>query len=551
MTPASSRLGRGGGRLVVAASLAFAALYLIWQLLVPASPAAAHAVLESSSPVDGSRVATAPAQVTFTFDEAVQLPPDATATLSDHGVRVDSGPARLADSGKTVVIPLRKALADGAYTASYRVVSADGHVVTGAIRFGLNADPATAGSTTPTPIDPVEVAAESAQGLVYGGVVLLIGVSFAGLVLWPSVGSRRGASVLRWVGWSLLAGGTLLRLLLAGPAATGSGWGGVFRLDGIGTALAEVGGVAGLVRLVLLVVLIPWVVRPGRGRASTVASAVLGVAVLCSIAADGHAAAGDDAWLALPVTTLHLAAMALWVGGLIVLAVFVIPAHGRDQDELTRQRRWSVAAFACVAVLIVTGEYQAWRQLDPLQSISATAYGVTLLIKLVLVALAITAALVSNRLLVRNGPPRDARERHRARRIVATEAVITLVVVVVTTVLVALPPARTTYGPPTTLTAAAGTGTAHISVDSTHVGPQTITVQLEDASGQPATADAITGTLGTTTVAGVTLRFERTRNGEWVAHSIAPVAGEWTVALSVDFGTGAQYATSAVYRVWG
>ncbi|MGH1525360.1 hypothetical protein ACRAWC_15445 [Leifsonia sp. L25] len=76
-------------------------------------------------------------------------------------------------------------------------------------------------------------------------------------------------------------------------------------------------------------------------------------------------------------------------------------------------------------------------------------------------------------------------------------------------------------------------------------------MQLEDASGQPATADAITGTLGTTTVAGVTLRFERTRNGEWVAHSIAPVAGEWTVALSVDFGTGAQYATSAVYRVWG
>lgn len=551
MTSASARLGRGGGRYLAAASLALSALFVLWQLLLPAAPAAAHAVLESSSPVDGSRVATAPATVTFTFDEAVQLPADATTALSDHGVRVDSGPAGLKNSGKTVVVPLRKALAAGAYTVSYRVVSADGHVVTGAIRFGLNADPSVAPSTAPTPVDPVEVVSETAQGLVYGGVVLLIGVAFAGSVLWPSVGSRRGATVLRWVGWALLVAGTAVRLLLAGPAATGSGWGGVFRLDGIGTALAEVGGVAAIVRLVLLAALIPWVVRPGRGRASAVCAAVLGVGVLWSIAADGHAAAGDDAWLALPVTTLHLAAMALWVGGLIVLAVFVVPALGREPGELARQRRWSVAAFTSVAALIVTGEYQAWRQLDPLQSIAATAYGVTLLIKLALVALAIVAAFVSNRLLVRHGPPQDARGRRRARRIVATEAVITLVVVVVTTVLVALPPSRATYGPPTTLTAAAGTGTAHISVDSTHVGPQTITVQLEDASGRPVRADALTGTLGTATVAGVKLRFERTPSGEWVAHSIAPVAGEWTVALSVDFGTGAQYATSAVYRVWG
>lgn len=551
MTSVRPRPRRGGGRRIPAASAVAVAFLLLWQLLIVAAPASAHAVLESSDPVDGSRIATAPERVTFTFDESVQLPEGATAALSDQGTRVDAGGAHLVGSGKTVVVPLKKPIADGAYTVSYRVVSADGHVVTGAIRFGLNADPSTAPETAQAPLDPVQMVSEAAQGLVYGGIVLLIGVAFAGLVLWPAVGGRRGALVLRWLGWSLLTGGTLLRLLLAGPAATGSGWGGVLRFDGIGTTLAEVGGAAGLVRLALMLIALPWVARPDRGGpAGRAGSALLAVAVLWSVAADGHAAAGADAWLALPITTVHLAAMAAWVGGLLVLAGFVVPRLDGDDAGLARLRRWSVVAFAAVALLIVTGEYQAWRQLDPLQSLTSTAYGITLLVKLGLVAVAIAAAFASNRLLVRLGPPRDTAGRRRIRTIVSAEAAVTLAAVVVTTVLVALPPARTTYGPPTTLSAPAGSGTAQIVLDSTHAGPQTITVTLEGPSGSPVRAQGMTGTLGTTTVAGVELHFERSSTGAWVAHAIAPVAGDWTVQLSIDLGGSGRYATSAAYRVW-
>ncbi|UAJ81734.1 copper resistance protein CopC/CopD (plasmid) [Leifsonia sp. ZF2019] len=315
MTSVHLGLRRGGGRLIPVASAVAVTLFLLWQLLVVATPAAAHAVLESSDPVDGSRIAAAPGQVTFTFDESVQLPENATASLSDHGTRVDAGAAHLTGGGKTVVVPLEKGLADGAYTVSYRVVSADGHVVTGAIRFGLNADPSTAPVTAQAPLDPVQVVSEAAQGLVYAGIVLLIGVAFARSVLWPAAGGRRGALALRWLGWSLLTGGTLLRSVLAGPAADGSGWGGVLRFDGIGTALAEIGGIAGLVRLALLLIALPWVVRPRRGGPlARAAAAVLAVAVLCSVAVDGHAAAGSDAWLAVPVTTIHLTAMAVWEG---------------------------------------------------------------------------------------------------------------------------------------------------------------------------------------------------------------------------------------------
>ncbi|UAJ81794.1 hypothetical protein IT072_20990 (plasmid) [Leifsonia sp. ZF2019] len=174
----------------------------------------------------------------------------------------------------------------------------------------------------------------------------------------------------------------------------------------------------------------------------------------------------------------------------------------------------------------------------------------TLLLKLALVAVALAAAFASNRLLVRLEPPQGPVERRRVRIIVSAEAAVTLAVVVVTTVLVALPPARTTYGPPTTLTAAAGSGTAQIAIDSTHAGPQTITVTLEGPSGSPVSAHGMTGTLGTTTVAGVALHFERSATRAWVAHAIAPVAGDWTVQLSIDLGGGERYATSATYRVW-
>ena len=48
------------------------------------------------------------------------------------------------------------------------------------------------------------------------------------------------------------------------------------------------------------------------------------MALAAGVAASGHAAAGPDPWLATSVTTVHLLAMALWLGGLAVLTVYAL-----------------------------------------------------------------------------------------------------------------------------------------------------------------------------------------------------------------------------------
>ncbi len=84
---------------------------LIW-----APAASAHAVLVSSSPVDGSRVNTEPAEVRLTFDESVGLIPADEEVISVTGLRADTGQPRLTQGGTTIVLPLRP----GAYPAGRR-----------------------------------------------------------------------------------------------------------------------------------------------------------------------------------------------------------------------------------------------------------------------------------------------------------------------------------------------------------------------------------------------------------------------------------------------
>lgn len=104
-------------------------------------PAAAHTELESSDPADGAMLAEAPAQVTLTFGEAVTEPAYVVVTAPD-GTRVEDGDAAVLD--ETVRQPLdavETAAQEGSWTLAYRVVSVDGHPVTGELTFGVQTQP--------------------------------------------------------------------------------------------------------------------------------------------------------------------------------------------------------------------------------------------------------------------------------------------------------------------------------------------------------------------------------------------------------------------------
>lgn len=138
---------------------ALAALVLLLAGL-GAAPAAAHNTLRSSDPADGATVATAPPQVTLTFDqEALDLGTQVVVTGPDGAV-VSDGPAQLVDT--SVVQPLVATLPAGAYTVEWRVTSADGHPLSGALAF--TASGAAGAVAAPAPDAPADApAAEPTQ----------------------------------------------------------------------------------------------------------------------------------------------------------------------------------------------------------------------------------------------------------------------------------------------------------------------------------------------------------------------------------------------------
>lgn len=125
-------------RLLVCLALAGLAVGL------PATPASAHNVLVGSSPRAGAALTSGPTEVRFDFDAPVKFGDDTIVVLGPNGTHWERT-QRATVTGDSVSTPLAPLGPAGVYTASYHVISADGHPVTGDITFTLTR----AGTGTP------------------------------------------------------------------------------------------------------------------------------------------------------------------------------------------------------------------------------------------------------------------------------------------------------------------------------------------------------------------------------------------------------------------
>lgn len=153
-------------------------------LLTGLGTADAHSQLLSSDPTTGSVLAAAPTSVVLTFNEAL-LEETVAIAISDSSGAVVSGTVASA-AGAVVTVPWPVGLGPDTYTVSYRVVSADGHPVTGSIAFTYSAIGATPASapTTAAPAAP-EPPSNFPVGVV--GLVLALAATIAVIIL-----ARRG-----------------------------------------------------------------------------------------------------------------------------------------------------------------------------------------------------------------------------------------------------------------------------------------------------------------------------------------------------------------------
>ncbi|WP_170178901.1 copper resistance CopC/CopD family protein [Solirubrobacter pauli] len=258
-------------------------LVLLAELVAPAS-ALAHATLQSTLPERGQKLDAAPKEVVFIFDESVEGAFGALRVFDASGKEVQTGEAFHPDNrGERIAIKLKPGLGDGTYTATYRVVSADGHPISSGFVFtvGEGAAPAQSldellGSGTSAPVTNTALAI--ARGLQYSAIALGLGALIFFLVCWRPVGRVSRPFTARLEKLLLVAGvvgfvSALLAVILQGAIGSGESFWNAARPDVftevLGTRFGRAWGIGAAVWLVVLAVLATRPLREaGNGHAS-------------------------------------------------------------------------------------------------------------------------------------------------------------------------------------------------------------------------------------------------------------------------------------------
>lgn len=113
-------------------------------------PAAAHSELRSSTPASGSSLDSPPRQVVLTFSEEVD-PRYANVTLTAGDGRPHALSQKVEGNRVDAEVDGATAKTSGRWSVGYRVVSADGHPITGVLTFTVK-PPA---QPTPSPSSPI------------------------------------------------------------------------------------------------------------------------------------------------------------------------------------------------------------------------------------------------------------------------------------------------------------------------------------------------------------------------------------------------------------
>lgn len=603
---------------------AFVGIAFFVLLLAFPGTASAHAVLVGTTPEGWEVVDTSPKAVTLRFNEPVDA---ALADVRLIGPRGDeiSGLGRVehpAGQPSVLSVAIPNTLANGTHTVAYQVVSADSHPVQGAFTFSVGA---VSGGVAPHALSAAS--SGSLLSIVYGvfrwvsyaALALLVGTAFFSTACWPGGGTRTGVRRLLWSGWIALAVSTVGILVIYSPYATGRPVSSAFSL--LGPTLASRLGVMMLIRLALLGLVaaasvsflrrlpeppaptpapirhsalagarsggparsVPGAPPAAESRESTSdkvgsaagwrrripAAAVVtsGVVLGLTWSLADHAATGTLVPLALIADAAHLTAMSVWLGGLVVLAAVML-GSGDVLGMRVAVPRFSRTALICVCVLVVSGLFQAWRQIDSVKALTGTTYGTLLLVKTGMVVLVTGCAWparrwvrthygfrvvsVSEKRRARRGPPPD--ELRRFRHAVVAETVLAVVVLGVTSALVSVEPAnaqrtrQATAARPPAITgpvnvvlpfAAGGTngsGQLAVTVLPGRVGPNEIHLSVLDTRFQPHDVPEVRAELRLPerNLGPLTVDLDYDGAGHYITQSASiPMPGQWELAVTI------------------
>ncbi len=495
-------------------------------LMALAGPAAAHAGLESTDPASGAVLEQSPKQISLRFSEAVEIALGGIRLYDGTGHELDVGEPHHVDGDNSQVAVSTGTLDDGAYVVSWRVVSADSHPVNGAFTFQVGTGDAVRDPGLITRLlsqDGGNPAAGAVLGLsrfvAYAAMAVLAGGLVFLVAIWPAGRRRRRIRVLLWValGAGVVAG--LVAIAVQAPYASGRALSDAFKPSEWSEVLRTRAGRAWGLRVVLLAVaggVLLLTLERLEARWWQLAGIFSGLGLFVLVADGGHGTTGRWAGIGVVATMAHLGGMAIWLGGLTLLAVGVLREPDPD-DALERTREFSPIAFGAVAVIIASGVVQAYRQVGSLDALRETEYGRLLLVKTAVVVVLVAVGWWSRRLIHRDPPvasptavsvsaavldehvgggPAPAAGaqgmRRRLRVTVGAEVALAAVVLAVTSLLVASAPAVSEVTKPFNATITQGSRLASITIDPAHTGRNTLHIYISTPGGSLDKADEIT-----------------------------------------------------------
>jgi copper transport protein len=385
--------------------------------LASAPAALAHAQLLGTSPVSGSTVQRQPAEVIFEFNQNVGGTLGAVRVYDAQGNEVDNlDVSHPYGQEHWMGVGLKPNLPDGTYTATYRVISADTHIVYGGLVFNIGHPGAApkftvagligrnkSGTVTAVAFGVVRGLDYLSIALMLGGLAFLAGAWLPAIAAvadadaepqWQLARREFAARMRRLLILAVVLGVlvSVLGILLQGASAAGvSLWASLKRTVVQSTIESRFGTVWSLRAIDWLALAGLLALARSLRRRWLLALVALSAAYLAATPAlSGHASIQSPTGVFFPSDVLHVLAASIWVGGIASL-LLALPAATRALEPPQRSRllvatlaRFSPLALTAVLVIAATGVVQAYIDVRTVSGLLHSTYGALIIAKVIM-----------------------------------------------------------------------------------------------------------------------------------------------------------------------
>ena len=356
------------------------------------SPVSAETELVSSSPANGEELLTQPTAITVVFNEAVPANSVVQAVCKEQPAPI--GPVAVGADGISLTVAVTGALPIGTCNVTYSVPQADGKVVTGGFSFEI-LDPATVDPGDVSEVDPTDggnLASDPppvsgplglARVVSYVFLAALFGGAALIVLAWPEGAEYDSTARFLRMSWLLAAVSSFFVVVLQTSLSTGRSVGAALSPAAWTDLFDHANGAAAVARFVLVLLSAGMALRPDRlldPQQQLVSLGLPGLAVVSlalTRAGDGFSLVGTLAG------AFHNVSVALWFGGLLLLAQSVLISGG-EEDLVHAVRGYTRLAPAFVTVAAVSGLVHLY-QLDG-GAILSSRHGRLVVLKVVGVA---------------------------------------------------------------------------------------------------------------------------------------------------------------------